>query len=427
MTDFPIAAIRDQFPALTLSDDGQARVYLDNPAGTQVPQQVIDRVTQMLVQSNANLGGDFVTSRAAEHVIADAHQAMADMLHAVSADEIVFGANMTTLTLHISRCLASRFEPGDEIVLSRMDHDANVAPWLLLAEDLGLKIRWMDFDAATFEFSHDALDHVLTDRTRLVAIGFASNCLGTINDVGSISRKARAAGALCFVDAVQLAPHRPIDVQALGCDLLVCSAYKFFGPHVGVLWGRADLLAEIKAYKVRPAGDEAPDRFETGTLNHEGIAGVLGAVEYFQALGAVHVPGEIRASHSHKRPASASIHATLDWLARWEDGLTARLLAGLADLRGVAVQGITGANALARRVPTVSITVDGHRPADLARKLAEMNVFVWSGHNYALEPIRALGLEEVGGVLRIGLAHYNTPAEVDQILDALAAIIGAES
>jgi cysteine desulfurase family protein (TIGR01976 family) len=418
MTEFPIAAIRDQFPALALTDAGKARIYLDNPAGTQVPQRVIDRITGTLLRANANLGGDFVTSVAAEQVIADARQAMADMLNA-SPDEIVFGANMTTLTLHMSRALAARFRPGDEIVLSRMDHDANVTPWVLMARDRGLTVRWIDFDPEACEFPEDALDRALTDRTRLVAVGYASNCLGTINDVGAMARKAHAAGALMFVDAVQLAPHRPIDVAALECDLLVCSAYKFFGPHVGVLWGRRDLLADVTPYKVRPAPDSGPDKFETGTQNHEGIAGVAGAVEYFKAVATELAPAEVIAAHAGKREGVRLVHGALDWLARHEDGLTRRLLDGLETLPGVRVHGVTSRNRLDRRVPTVSITAAGHDPADLARRLAEENIFLWAGHNYALEPIARLGLTDRGGVLRIGIAHYNTAAEVDCLLGHL--------
>ena len=423
MNGFPIAAIRGQFPALALTDDGRPRIYFDNPAGTQVPQRVIDRVAGTLLQANANLGGAFGTSVAADRVLADARQAMADMLHAATPDEIVFGANMTTLTLHISRCLAARFAPGDEIVLSRMDHDANVTPWVLMARDRGLVVKWIDFDTHACEFPDDALDRVLTDRTRLVAVGYASNCLGTINDVSTMSRKARAAGALMFVDAVQLAPHRPIDVAEIGCDLLVCSAYKFFGTHVGVLWGRGALLEEIPAYKVRPAHDTAPEKFETGTQNHEGIAGVIGAVDYFKRVGAELVPAEIRAAHSAKREGTALVHAALDWLARYEDGLTRRLLDGLESLPDVTVRGITGPNALHRRVPTISITVAGHDPVDLACALAKENIFLWSGHNYALEPIARLGLTDTGGVLRIGLAHYNTAEEVDSLLAHLERIL----
>lgn len=423
MADFPIAAIRDQFPALALTDDGRSRVYFDNPAGTQVPQRVIDRVTETLVQANANLGGPFRTSNAADAVLDAARSAMADMLHAGSPDEIVFGNNMTSLTLHLSRALAERFGPGDEIVLSRMDHDANVMPWVLMARDRGMTVRWMEFDVEAYAFAEDALDRVLSERTKLVAVGYASNCTGTINDVTALSAKAHAAGALIFVDAVQLAPHRPIDVQAIGCDFLVCSAYKFFGPHVGVLWGRSSLLEDIVPYKVRPAGDAAPDKFETGTQNHEGIAGVLGAVEYFKAIGAEMVPEEVTAGHADKGRETALVHGALDWLARYEDGLTKQLIDGLADLPAVTVRGITGANALHRRVPTVSITVDGHKPSDLAASLAAENIFVWAGHNYAIEPIACLGLQESGGVLRIGLAHYNTAQEVDRLLAALTRII----
>ena len=336
MTEFPIAAIRDQFPALALTDAGKARIYLDNPAGTQVPQRVIDRITGTLLRANANLGGDFVTSVAAEQVIADARQAMADMLNA-SPDEIVFGANMTTLTLHMSRALAARFRPGDEIVLSRMDHDANVTPWVLMARDRGLTVRWIDFDPEACEFPEDALDRALTDRTRLVAVGYASNCLGTINDVGAMARKAHAAGALMFVDAVQLAPHRPIDVAALECDLLVCSAYKFFGPHVGVLWGRRDLLADVTPYKVRPAPDSGPDKFETGTQNHEGIAGVAGAVEYFKAVATELAPAEVIAAHAGKREGVRLVHGALDWLARHFPDRAGRVESAIRAARGGAL------------------------------------------------------------------------------------------
>lgn len=423
MTDFPIAAIRDQFPALALTDSGRPRIYLDNPAGTQVPQRVVDRIAHVLIHANANLGGPFPTSVAAEAVLDEAREAMADMLHAATPDEIVFGNNMTSLTFQISRALAPRFQPGDEIVLSRMDHDANVAPWVLMARDRGMTVRWIEFDAETYEFADDALDRVLSDKTRLVAVSYASNCLGTINDVAAMAGKARAAGALMYVDAVQFAPHRPIDVQAIGCDLLVCSAYKFFGPHVGVLWGRAALLAGIEPYKVRPAGAAAPDKFETGTQNHEGIGGVSAAVGYFKALADGLVPAEILAAHAAKRPGTAQVHAALDWLSRYEDGLTRQLLNGLRDLPGVTVRGITSPNRLDRRVPTVSITVEGHRPSDLADALAKENIFLWAGHNYAVEPIAKLGLQDSGGVLRIGLAHYNTAAEVQILLDALARIV----
>ncbi|MGA7269287.1 MAG: cysteine desulfurase-like protein, partial [Aestuariivirga sp.] len=315
--------------------------------------------------------------------------------------------NMTTLTFHMSRCLGRKFRKGDEIVLSRMDHDANVAPWLLLAEDLGLTVRWMDFDTGTYEFPDDALTRVLSDRTRLVAMGMASNCTGTVNDTKRFAAQARAAGAIVYLDAVQFAPHYAIDVQELGADIVVSSAYKWFGPHQGVLWGRKDLLAETFGYKVRPAGEDLPHKFETGTLSHEGMAGCLGAIEYLEQFGT----GETRA----KRISSA-------WtaMAAYEQKLTLKLIEGLRSFRGLTVRGITSANAMHRRVPTVSFTLDGHHPQALAKAFAADNIFVWSGHNYAIEPVTRMGLMDKGGVLRVGLAHYNTEAEVDALLSSLA-------
>ncbi len=402
--------IRAQFPALKLSDGGKPRIYFDNPAGTQVPQQVIDRTVETLATKNANLGGYFSTTRQAGALVDLAHQACADFYNARSASEIVFGQNMTTLTLHMSRCLGRKFSKGDEIVLSRMDHDANVSPWLLLADDLGLVVRWMDFDTETYEFPDDALRKVLTEKTKLVALGFASNCTGTVNDVKAFARQAKAAGALVYVDAVQYAPHYAIDVQDLGADVVVSSAYKWFGPHMGVLWAREDLLAETFAYKVRPAGDDLPHKFETGTLSHEGMAGCLGAIEYLEQFGT----GETRAK---------KISSAWEQLVSYEHGLTLQLIDGLRSVKGLTVRGVTSANAMHRRVPTVSFTLDGHHPDALAKGFADNNMFVWSGHNYAIEPVGRMGLMNKGGVLRVGLAHYNTSAEVGQFLSCLTRII----
>ena len=403
---FDAAAARAQFPALAIRDEGRARVYLDNPAGTQVPRQVIDRTVECLTAKNANLGGYFRTTIEAGELVDLAHQACADFYNAASASEIVFGQNMTTLTLHMSRCLGKRFRHGDEIVLSRMDHDANVAPWLLLAEDLGLTVRWMDFDTETYEFPEDALTKVLSGKTRLVAMGMASNCTGTVNDAKRFAAEARAAGAIVYLDAVQYAPHYAIDVQDLGADFVVSSAYKWFGPHQGILWGREDLLKETFGYKVRPAGEDLPHKFETGTLSHEGMAGTLGAVEYLEQFGT----GETRA----RRLASA-------WnnMAGHENRITLRLIEGLKTFKGLTIRGITSANAMHRRVPTVSFTLEGHHPGDLAQAFAKDNIFVWSGHNYAIEPVSRMGLMDKGGVLRVGLAHYNTEEEVDALLSSL--------
>ncbi len=411
---FDATTARVQFPALSLTDDGAARVYFDNPAGTQVPRQVIDRTVDCLVAKNANLGGYFSTTRQAGDLVDEAHHALADFYNAASPKEIIFGQNMTSLTLHMSRCIGRAFSAGDEIVLSRMDHDANVAPWLLLAQDLGLVVRWMEFDPQTYEFPDDALEQVLSAKTRLVALGMASNCTGTINDVKRFAAQARGAGALTYVDAVQYAPHGAIDVQDLGADFVVSSAYKWFGPHQGILWGRHDLLAETFGYKVRPAGDDLPHKFETGTQSHEGMAGCLGAVEYLEQFGV----GETRASRLRSAWTVIGTH---------EQALAQTLIEGLKTFSGLTIRGITSANAAHRRVPTVSFTLEGHDPADLAKGFAQDNIFVWSGHNYAIEAITRMGLMETGGVLRVGLAHYNTQFEVEALLASLAKQVRAKS
>jgi cysteine desulfurase family protein (TIGR01976 family) len=404
---YPVDQIRQQFPALAIKDNGTPRVYFDNPAGTQVPQRVIDRTVETLRDRNANLGGYFKTTAEAAMLVDEAHQACADFYNAPSAREIIFGQNMTSLTFHMSRCLARDWKAGDEIILSRMDHDANVAPWLLVAEERGMTVRWVDFSPETFEFADDAIDKVLSARTKLLAVGYASNCTGTVNDVKLMARKARAAGALCYVDAVQFAPHCGVDVRDIGCDFLVSSAYKWFGPHQGVLWGREDLLARIFAYKVRPASDELPSRFETGTLSHEGMAGCLGAIEYLESFG----EGATR----QKRIASSFAR-----METYERHLTLKLIDGLKTIRGLTIHGVTSANAMHRRVPTVSFTIKGKHPEALAKALAAKNMFAWSGHNYAIEPINRMGLMEGGGVLRAGMAHYNTEAEAEAFVAAVA-------
>jgi cysteine desulfurase family protein (TIGR01976 family) len=403
---YDVEVVRAQFPALAIRDSDASRVYFDNPAGTQVPQQVIDRTVECLVRKNANLGGYFKTTQDADQLVNEAHQACADFYNAASPEEIVFGQNMTTLTLHFSRCLGKKFKRGDEIILSRMDHDANVAPWLLLADDLGLVVRWLDFDPETYEFPADALTKVLSSKTKLLAMGMASNCTGTVNDVAAFTREAKAAGALVYLDAVQYAPHYAIDVQALGADIVVSSAYKWFGPHQGILWGRKSLLQETFGYKVRPVGEYLPGKFETGTLSHEGMAGCLGAIEYLESLG----------TGANRR---ARIVSAWDRMVTYEHGITMQLIDGLRRVKGLTIRGVTSANAMHRRVPTVSFTIDGVQPEKLAKHFARENIFVWSGHNYALEPINRMGLMDKGGVLRVGLAHYNTSLEVDQLLGSL--------
>jgi cysteine desulfurase family protein (TIGR01976 family) len=412
--NYDIDAVRAQFPALATQDDGVRRIYLDNPAGTQVPARVAEAMSRCLLETNANVGGYFRTSAAADAVVVEARAAMADLLNAASADEIVFGQNMTTITLHVSRSIGRLMRPGDEIVVSRMDHDANVWPWVLLARDLELEIRWLPFNTGTYEFDSGSLDDVLTDRTRLVCIGGASNLLGTINDVAAVCAKARAHGALTYIDAVQSVPHVATDVQAIGCDFLVCSPYKFFGPHQGVLYGRSEVMEQLEPYRVRPAPSKFPGSFETGTQSIEGCAGITAAVDYLAWIGTSMAGASDRPS---------ALTAAMKLLFEYEKSLGAQLIKGLVSIEGVTVRGITNPAALDRRVPTVSFTHDRVASATIAEALANRNIFVWSGHNYAVEAARALGIYESGGAVRIGPVHYNTAREIDETLDALRAIL----
>jgi cysteine desulfurase family protein (TIGR01976 family) len=415
---YDVDVIRSLFPALSDQDEGVPRIYFDNPAGTQVSRSVVDKMSECMLQSSANVGGYFRTSEQATAIVDEAHDAIADLLNAASADEIIFGQNMTTLTLYMSRSIGRQMQRGDEIILTRMDHDANVYPWILLARDLGLEVKWLPFDLDAFEFDLSHLDDILTDRTRLLCVGSASNLTGTINDVKTISAKARDAGALTYVDAVQSVPHVSTDVQELGCDFLVCSAYKFFGPHQGMLWGRREVLESLEAYKVRPAPDEIPGCFETGTMSHEGMAGTTAAVEYLASIGKKY-GGEFVEKNKKYAGRRREIHAAMDCLSDYEAGLASQLIDGLQQLPGVRVQGITAGDAIDRRVPTVAFTVDGVSPANIAASLAKRNIFVWSGHNYAVEAVKALGIHEAGGAVRIGPVHYNTSEELGLLLRTL--------
>lgn len=419
---YDIEAIRAQFPALAITDNGKPRVYFDNPAGTQVSRRVVEAMSACLIETNANLGGYFETSGRATQLVDDAHQAMADFLNAPSADEIVFGQNMTTITLHISRSIGRQFKAGDEIILSRMDHDANVTPWTLLARDLDLKVKWLPFNTETFEFDLDKLDDLLTDRTRLVCVGGASNLTGTLNDIRTISRMAKEAGAWTYIDAVQSVPHVATDVQELGCDFLACSAYKFFGPHQGILWGRRELLERLEPYKVRPAPTEIPGCFETGTQSHEGMAGTAAAVDYFAWIGET-MAKSFHAKNERYTGRIKFVHAALDFLFEHEMKLARHLIEGLQRLPRVRVQGVTDPTAMARRVPTVSFVADGIAPSRIAEDLARKNIFVWSGHNYAVEAAKSLQIYDKGGAVRVGPVHYNTVAEIDKLLTALAEIL----
>ncbi len=414
---FDVAALRRQFPALHLQRDGLTPIFLDGPGGTQVPQRVIDAISHYLRTCNANHGGAFATSRESDRITQSAHQAMADMLHARGPEEIVFGQNMTSLTFHLSRSLAQTWKPGDEVLATRMDHDANVRPWVLAARDAGATVRFVDMHPEDCTLDFDDLKRQLGARTRLLAVTCASNAVGTINDVKRVTRMAHEAGALVFLDAVHYAPHGPIDVQDWGCDFLACSAYKFFGPHVGILWGKREVLTERTPYKVRPAADTLPDRWMTGTQNHEGLAGVAAAVDYLAEIGRTQLASSERFPHLKGR--SRDIRAGLTAIQEYEAGLVRTLLSGLAERPRFKVWGITKPAQLAWRAPTVSITQLDRPALQIAEHLAARHVYTWSGNMYALELTERLGLENSGGLLRLGLVHYNTAEEVDRLLTAL--------
>jgi cysteine desulfurase family protein (TIGR01976 family) len=405
--DIDLQSVRRQFPALALKVDGDPVVYLDNPAGTQVPQRVIDRTAEYWRTMNANQGGTFATSRRSDALIAEVRQAAAVFLNAASADEIVFGPNMTTLTFALSRAIGREMKPGDEIVVTRLEHDANVSPWLSLQER-GVTVRFVDITVPECTLDMSDFQRQLSPRTRLVAITHASNAVGTIPDLAAVSQAAHAAGAWLWVDAVHYGPHGPIDVRAIDCDFLVCSSYKFYGPHQGILYGRRELLQRLRPYKVRPASDDAPSRWETGTQNHECLAGLLGAFEYLAELGG---------SDRVLRPA---LETALDRIRRHERALAARLIDGLQQIPGIKLYGITAPDELGCRVPTVSMTWPPHRPEALAGWLASHQVFATHGDHYATELMTRLGLVDDGGTLRIGIAHYNTASEVDLVLELLA-------
>jgi len=409
--------VRARFPSLSISDNGR-RIYLDNPGGTQVAQPVIDRMNHYLVHNNANHGGAFRTSVDSDAVLHDAHAAMADLLNAASPDEIIFGPNMTTLTFSISRALGRWLKPGDEIVVTRLDHDADITPWTLVAEDRGAIVRWVDIREEDCTLDMADFESQITDRTKIVACGYASNAVGTINDVKTVVDIAHAAGALVFVDAVQYVPHGPTDVQALGCDFLACSAYKFFGPHAGAIYGKYELLDRLPAYKVRPADNNPPYKFETGTQNHEGIAGTLGAVEYIAWLGE-QFGVEYAGCFSGMMGRRLHAHCGMAAMAAYERQISERLIMGLSQIPGLKVWGITDLTRLDRRVPTVSFTLEGWRPRDAAEKLAEQNIFVWDGNYYALAIMERLDLQRHGGMVRVGAAHYNTMEEIDQLIEAV--------
>lgn len=413
-----LTAIRAEFPALHRED-----VFFDNPGGTQIARHSLERMQKYLVECNANHGGAFLTSRQSDDILDEAHAAMADLLNAARPEEIVFGNNMTTLTFHMTRSLAKLLNPGDTLLVTRLDHDANVAPWLLLAEDRGCQVAWVDFDVEDCTLSQESFQQALEKKPKIAAFGYASNAVGTVNPVRKLVKLAHEAGALTYIDAVQYAPHGPIDVQDLDADFLVCSSYKFFGPHAGILYGKYDLLNELNAYKVRPASNELPGRFETGTQNHEGIAGVLGALEYFEWLaaefGGEYAEGLSEDGYTGRRKA---LKQALTAIRAYEFELSRALIETLQDIPGLQLFGLADLKRLDQRVPTISFRMRGRHPRQVAEDLGDAGIYVWDGNYYALSVTERLGVEQDGGMVRVGAAHYNTMDEVARLGDVLRQI-----
>jgi cysteine desulfurase family protein (TIGR01976 family) len=401
-----VTAVRERFPALARTQDGSPVVFADAPGGTQVSQSVIDAMSRYLRESNSNTHGVFATSVETDQLIAGARAAAADFLGS-DLDEIVFGPNATTLLFSISRAIGRTLRPGDELVVTRLDHDANVAPWLALAEDTGATIRHVDFSVEDGTLDLDSLDSALSERTRVVAFTLASNALGTVTPAEEIVRRARHTSAIVVADAVHVAQHRALDVHALGVDLLACSPYKFFGPHMGILYGKRELLGDLRPYKVRPSRDTVPERWETGTLPHESLAGLIAAVDYLAALSG---------SSGDRR---SSVLAGMEEILTHESELSTRFLEGIRELSGVRLHGIADPERVAERTPTFAIRVGDQPPVETATRLADRGIYVWDGDYYALEVMDRLGLQSSGGAVRIGFCHYNTVEEVDRVLEAL--------
>ena len=418
-----LPTIRNQFP--TLRQQAQMTspaVFFDNPGGTQIAQDSLERMNAYLVENNANHGGAFRTSQQSDVVLDEAHAAMADFYNAARPEEIVFGNNMTTLTLHISRSIARTWNPGDEIVVTRLDHDANATPWVLAAQDRGVRVRWVDFHPEDGTLDLEDLQKALEGKPRLLAVGYASNALGTINPVKKIVQMAHAAGALVYIDAVQYGAHGPIDVQDLDCDFLVTSSYKFFGPHAGILYGRYELLEELFAYKVRPAPNELPGKFETGTQNHEGIAGVLGALEYLEWLGKTFGEDQAELYRDRFQGRKLLLKQAMSAIRAYEYEISRALLDVLQETPGVQIYGLADERRLDERVPTFAFTLKGWHPRQVAEALGKQGIYVWDGHYYAISIVERLGLAESGGMVRVGPVHYNTVDEVYRFADGLGRI-----
>lgn len=409
-----LSYVRSQFPSLAQTINGNPAAFLDGPGGTQAPQRVIDAISQYLSHDNANTGGAYTTSRRTDAMIAEARGAMADFLHC-GADEVVFGPNMTSLTFAISRAIGREWGPGDEIVVTRLDHDANVSPWVAVAEDRGVTVRWAEIHDENCTLDIADLTSKINGRTKLVAVGYASNAVGTINPVRVIVKLAHAVGALAYVDAVHYGPHGLIDVAGLNCDFLACSTYKFFGPHMGVLFGKRDHLQRLRPYKVRPNTNAIPNCWEWGTLNHECIAGITECVEYLADLGR-----RVRPEATTRR---AAIEAAYAAIHQHESGLLEKMMTGLASIPGLKIYGITDPARFNERCATFAVQIEGRTPLQLATKLGERGIFTWDGNYYALNLTEHLGVEKSGGFLRIGLVHYNTGEEVARVIAGLREIV----
>jgi len=407
---FDVVWVREQFPSLKLQVNGHAATFLDGPAGTQVPKQVIEAVENYYVNANANTCGAFETSQRNDAMIAATRRAMADFFNC-DANEVVFGQNMTTIAFALARAIARELKTGDEIVVTTLDHDANVAPWRAL-EEKGIVIRQVDIRKEDCTLDLEDLERKISPRTKVVAVGYASNMVGTINPIAEITKLAHAAGALMFVDAVHYAPHGLIDVKALDCDFLACSPYKFFGPHMGTLYGKKEHLQRFKPYKVRPATDAIPDCWETGTQVQELIAGIGAAVDYLAGVGK-HCDANVK---TRREALAAAYRETVPY----ERKLLTRMLNGLQTIRGVKVYGITDPKRFGERCSTISLRMGEHHPTEIAKFLGDRAIFTWDGNFYAMNLSERLGVESKGGVLRIGLVQYNTADEVDRLLNALA-------
>lgn len=454
MESLDIKWIRSQFPALSQTINGKPAIFFDGPGGTQVPGAVLDNINDYLVRCNANAHGYFTTSARTDAVINSARAAIADFL-GCNNDEVVFGANMTTLTFTVSRAIARELKSGDEIIVTKLDHAANISPWVAL-EEKGVKVQFVDINTLDCTLDLTDLETKINENTKLVAVTYASNAVGTINDISKIVKLAHNFGALVFVDAVHYAPHAPINVHHLDCDFLACSAYKFFAPHVGILYAKREHLTRFSPYKVKPATNEIPSKWETGTLNHEGLAGLVATINYLAKLGChvsptldnelldslieadreglttFHCPrfltSETQENHElasayHSR--RAALLAAMTAIQQYERELSKKLISGLSELPKIKVYGITEPEKFNWRTPTFSIAIDGKKTAEIARFLGEKGIFTWHGNFYAMELTEKLGVEKSGGLLRIGLAHYNTTEEIEEFLQTIAQFISS--